>query len=53
MPALAAVVALAAPAHADPDTDLNNRLHRYGIYAPLDYNAWLGKITLWNDYTTA
>jgi hypothetical protein len=45
VPALAAVVALAAPAHADPDTDLNNQLHAYGIYAPLDYNAWLGKIT--------
>jgi hypothetical protein len=45
VPALAAVVALAAPAHADPDTDLNNQLHSYGIYAPLDYNAWLAKIT--------
>jgi hypothetical protein len=45
VPALAAVVAVAAPAHADPDTDLNNQLHAYGIYAPLDYNAWLGKIT--------
>ena len=41
----AAMVAVAAPAHADPDTDLNNQLHGYGIYAPLDYNAWLGKIT--------
>ena len=40
-----AMVAVAAPAHADPDTDLNNQLHGYGIYAPLDYNAWLGKIT--------
>jgi Protein of unknown function (DUF732) len=45
VPALAAVVALAAPAHADPDTDLNNQLHSYGIYGPGDYNAWLGKIT--------
>jgi len=41
----AAMVAVAAPAHADPDTDLNNQLHAYGIYGPLDYNAWLGKIT--------
>jgi hypothetical protein len=47
MPALvtAAAVALAAPAHADPDADFNNQLHGYGIYGPLDYNAWLGKIT--------
>jgi hypothetical protein len=41
----AATVALAAPAHADPDTDFANQLHRYGIYGPLDYNAWVGKIT--------
>jgi hypothetical protein len=41
----AAMVAVAAPAHADPDTDLNNQLHSYGIYGPGDYNAWLGKIT--------
>jgi hypothetical protein len=43
--ATAAVVALAAPAHADPDADFANQLHAYGIYAPPDYNAWLGKIT--------
>ncbi len=41
----AAMFALAAPAHADPDTDFANQLHRYGIYGPRDYNAWLGKIT--------
>jgi hypothetical protein len=41
----AAILAVAAPAHADPDTDLNNQLRGYGIYARLDYNAWLGKIT--------
>lgn len=41
----AAMIALAAPAHADPDTDFANQLHGYGIYGPLDYNAWLGKIT--------
>jgi hypothetical protein len=38
----AAMVALAAPAHADPDADFANQLHGYGIYGPRDYNAWLG-----------
>ncbi|MDT5087250.1 MAG: hypothetical protein QOE52_815 [Mycobacterium sp.] len=42
--ATAAVVALAVPTHADPDTDFANQLHTFGIYGPLDYNAWLGKI---------
>jgi hypothetical protein len=37
-------MALAAPAHADPDIDFANQLHDYGIYGPRDYNAWLGKI---------
>ena len=41
----AAIVAVAAPTHADPDTDFANQLHGQGIYGPLDYNAWLGKIT--------
>jgi Protein of unknown function (DUF732) len=41
----AATVTLAAPALADPDTDFANQLHGQGIYGPLDYNAWLGKIT--------
>jgi Protein of unknown function (DUF732) len=41
----AAMVALAAPTYADPDTDFANQLHGQGIYGPLDYNAWLGKIT--------
>ena len=36
---------LAAPAHADPDTDFQNELHIYGIYGQKDYNAWIGKIT--------
>jgi hypothetical protein len=47
VPALvtAAMLALSAPAHADPDTDFANQLHGYGIYGPLDYAAWLGKIT--------
>ena len=41
----AAMVALAASAHADPDADFNTQLHGYGIYGPLDCNAWLGKTT--------
>ncbi len=42
--AVAAAVAMAIPAHADPDTDFANELHTYGIYGPKDYNAWIGKI---------
>ena len=42
---VAAAVALAAPAHADPDVDFANELHTYGIYGQKDYNAWIGKIT--------
>jgi hypothetical protein len=38
-------VMLAAPAHADVDTDFANQLHTYGIYGPKDYSAWLAKIT--------
>ncbi|MDT5183870.1 MAG: hypothetical protein QOJ20_1899 [Mycobacterium sp.] len=41
----AAAVTLAAPAHADVDTDFANQLHTYGIYGQRDYNAWLAKIT--------
>jgi hypothetical protein len=41
---VAAAIALAAPAHADSDTDFATQLHTYGIYGPRDYNAWLGKI---------
>jgi len=57
VPALvtAAMVAVAASAHADPDADFTNQLHGDGIYGPLDYNAWLGKITcerLHNDLDT-
>ncbi|MBV9090478.1 MAG: DUF732 domain-containing protein [Mycobacteriaceae bacterium] len=40
----AMAVALAAPAHADVDTDFSAQLQSYGIYGPRDYNAWLGKI---------
>lgn len=36
---------VAAPAHADPDTDFNNELHTYGIYGQKDFNAWIGKLT--------
>jgi hypothetical protein len=43
--AAALALVLAAPAHADVDTDFANQLHVYGIYGPRDYNAWLGKIT--------
>jgi hypothetical protein len=41
----AAAVTLAAPAHADVDTDFANQLHGYGIYGQKDFNAWLAKIT--------
>lgn len=43
--AVIAAVAVAAPAHADPDIDFADQLHGYGIYGQRDYNAWLGKIT--------
>jgi Protein of unknown function (DUF732) len=42
---MAAAVTLAAPAHADVDTDFANQLHVYGIYGPGDYNTWLAKST--------
>jgi len=41
---IAPALVLAAPAHADPDTDFANELHTYGIYGQKDYNAWIGKI---------
>src|SRR5260370_41635127 len=41
----AAAVMLAAPVHADADTDFANQMHTSGIYGPRDYNAWLAKIT--------
>jgi hypothetical protein len=46
------VLAVAAPAHADPDTDFYNQLHIYGLYGEKDYNAWIGKIAckrLWHN----
>jgi hypothetical protein len=42
---VAAAVAVAAPAHADPDVDFANELHTYVIYGGKDCNAWIGKIT--------
>jgi Protein of unknown function (DUF732) len=42
--AIAPALVIAAPAHADPDTDFANELHVYGIYGQKDYNAWIGKI---------
>jgi hypothetical protein len=48
---LAASLALAAPAHADPDTDFTNELHIYGIYGQKDFNAWIGKIACKRLYT--
>jgi Protein of unknown function (DUF732) len=42
---VAAALAVAWPARADPDTDFANQLHTYGIYGQKDYNAWIGKIT--------
>ena len=41
---MAAAVALAAPAQADPDTAFAKELQGYGIYGQKDYNAWIGKI---------
>ena len=42
--AVAAAMSLAAPAYADPDTDFDNQLGRFGIYGPHDYNPYLAKI---------
>src|ERR1700739_1642507 len=43
--AIAAAIGLAAPAYADPDTDFDNQIARYGIYGPHDYNPYLAKIS--------
>jgi Protein of unknown function (DUF732) len=42
--AVAAAIGLSAPAYADPDTDFDNQLQRYGIYGSHDYNPYLAKI---------
>jgi Protein of unknown function (DUF732) len=47
----AAGFGVAAPAHADPDTDFANELHTYGIYGQKDFNAWIGKIACKRIYT--
>ncbi|BBY65253.1 DUF732 domain-containing protein [Mycolicibacterium helvum] len=39
------MLASAAVAHADPDTDFANQLHTVGVYGPKDYNAWIAKIS--------
>jgi Protein of unknown function (DUF732) len=43
--ALAATIGLAAPAHADVDTDFANTLHTFGIYGQRDFNAWIAKLS--------
>jgi Protein of unknown function (DUF732) len=43
--AVAAAIGLAAPAHADVDTDFANTLHTFGIYGQRDYNAWIAKLS--------
>ena len=42
--AVAAAISLSVPAYADPDTDFDNQLGRFGIYGPHDYNPYLAKI---------
>jgi hypothetical protein len=42
--AVAAAMSLSAPAYADPDTDFDNQLGRFGIYGPHDYNPYIAKI---------
>lgn len=42
--AIAIAIGLAAPAYADPDTDFDDQIGRYGIYGPHDYNPYLAKI---------
>ena len=43
--AIAAAIGLSAPAYADPDTDFDTQIARYGIYGPRDYNPYLAKIS--------
>jgi hypothetical protein len=43
--AIAAAISLSAPAYADPDTDFDNQLGRFGIYGPHDFNPYIAKIT--------
>lgn len=48
----AAIVTLAGPAHADPDTDFANQLHGQRIYGPLTTTPGWARSPV-NDYTTA
>jgi hypothetical protein len=41
---MAVAIGLATPAQADPDTDFDNQIQRYGIYGPHDYDPYLAKI---------
>ena len=41
---IAAAIGLSAPAYADPDTDFDNQLGRFGIYGAHDYNPYIAKI---------
>jgi hypothetical protein len=43
--AMAVAIGLAAPAHADVDSDFNEQIFSYGLYGPRDYNPYLAKIT--------
>ncbi|WP_067976669.1 DUF732 domain-containing protein [Mycolicibacter icosiumassiliensis] len=42
---VATAITLAAPAHADIDTEFADQLHSHGIYGSRDHNAWLAEIT--------
>jgi Protein of unknown function (DUF732) len=42
--AVGCAIGLASLAYADPDTDFDNQIARYGIYGPHDYNPFLAKI---------
>ena len=42
--AIVAAIGLSAPAYADPDTDFDNQLGRFGIYGAHDYNPYIAKI---------
>ena len=48
---VATATVMAAPAHADVDTDFAAQLHSFGIYGQRDYNAWIGKITCQRLYS--
>lgn len=43
--AIAAAIGLSVPAYADPDTDFDNQIQRFGIYGPHDFNPYIAKIS--------